>query len=121
MEVSLLERSYAGRLLRGGLLIRGAMVPQDRRVDPVREVRFYCIVGLSADPVVANRLLGVELRRTVSEGGGRPCYRHTHDERVPLCDEDLQRIRDHRVHVLAVGLDDRHVVSIDGEKESVSS
>ena len=88
MEVSLLERSYARCLLRGGLLLRGAMVMQDRRVDAIRKVRLYCIVGLSADPVVANRLLGVELRRTVSEGGGRPYYCLTHDERVPLGDED---------------------------------
>ena len=91
------------------------MVPQDRRVDPIREVRLYCIVRLGADPVVANGLLGFELRKTVSEGGGRPCYCQTHDERVPLCHEDLQRIRDHGVHVLTVGLDDRHVVSVDAE------
>ena len=106
MEVSLLERSYAGRLLRSGLLLRGAMVPQDRRVDPVREVRLYCIVGLSADPVVANRLLDFELRRTMSTGR-RSYYRETHDERVPLGDEDLQRLGDHRVHVLTVGFDGR--------------
>ena len=51
MEVSLLERSYARCLLRGGLLVRGTMVPQDRRVDAVRGVRLYCIVRLGADPV----------------------------------------------------------------------
>ena len=86
----------------------GSMVPQDRRVDAVRGVRLYCIVRLGADPlaVVANRLLDFELRRTMSTGR-RSYYRETHDERVPLGDEDLQRLGDHRVHVLTVGFDGR--------------
>ena len=92
------ERGRAVHLGRGGLSQGRAHIAEDRRVDTPGEVG-GAAAGERADPVVADGLVGGE------------------DERVALAGEDPDGVDRERLVVDGVGLNDGHVVAVDGELE----
>lgn len=73
------------------------LIPQDRRIEPIVEGSRVSVVGFSTNPVVGDRLIGIE------------------DERVPLAGEDVDGVHSVGLSGFPVGFDDCEIMSIDGE------
>ncbi len=115
METSFVERMHARSLVRSRFLVRGTVVAQDGGVDAILEASLYCRAGFGTDPVVTYRLVGFQLQMTsISERVIRIRI-ETYYERVPLGDEDLQRVHSHGMGVLPIRFNYRHLVAIDVE------
>lgn len=130
MQIRLVERDHARRLRGGRVRLGRADVAKDGRVDRPRETLAAGIreTGVRPDPIIVHGLSRIKLMRSPpisivvvvivmpseNEGGGGR-ERATHDERVPLRSEDLDKVDREWLRRLPVRLDNRHVVPVDGK------
>lgn len=116
MEVGLVEQVRLGWRLGLGILNGCTFVPQDGRIQTTVE-RCIPATGLRSNPIVADLLVGVELKQKtqMSRITTRVYPKATHHKRVPLGGKNLDLFHSVLLAVHAVDLNDRHFMVVDGE------